>query len=284
MMSSRAFRWGCRTKIKIHPGMYRVLANETRYAKASLESGWQPEKEFFAHLLIIRYQFVITLVHELAHALNIAVASRGYHEAFYKGSIVSEGGYTLEKQLFGGQIQSECNFHFQTPRHSANDRVDMGTDSPPTESARRWLGLLELPSHKMCAGYKQIGGRVDMLAEPSPFDVVWRVPVGFVEALFTKEFWGRVSSLHDKAEALRPSKKNGWIFASSVDRPGELIPLVGGDATLSRGERRRAKKNHLLDVGPKLRRPSIVYDDWSDVLVEMENVWQQTFGESCATT
>jgi hypothetical protein len=148
-------------------------------------------------LLKLQFEFAVTLVHEIGHALDNLCHGQLAWNHFCGDSIVCETGFELENRLFGGHLTMFCE-GWEDPKKWNRYHHD-GQRS----SLSGVLVLWEYPYQGAVAAYRDHGSMQTRgeLKNIRPLDVAWRVPVTFLQNFFEDTFW--VSELPANKNALR---------------------------------------------------------------------------------
>lgn len=162
------------------------VASDIFYNKVGFEI---KDTESDAFKLQKRFRIAVLLLHELAHAAQ-RLLFKMCCEPYYGDATVAESGYELESYMFGGII-----------RHiDGNERRDAG----------EYLTLL-------CRWPNEIGGRVRPGHIVPRSVVAWRIPLSFIQKLFTTQFW-ETETLERRRAAFVPECKVGWPYDCLFDR------------------------------------------------------------------
>ncbi|KAK3674171.1 hypothetical protein LTR78_006018 [Recurvomyces mirabilis] len=190
-------------------------------------------------LLMERIMFAIVLLHEIGHAFgNAAGGGRGRAEPFYKGSFISELGKELEGELFGGSVTNSNYVHQQ----------EMCVHQTESSSRRRCFTVMDWPGAYYINTYTK-QGQLNYYPRPWRFDTMWRIPMAWMEKLFTTEFWDNEVASHGVAALELPSTM-GWTFADDQhlggnERDSPLRAVRNGDPLLPKLVRREARRAHI---------------------------------------
>ena len=209
---AQAFPRGCRSVIRFPWETCERLSLLTRLKKALSDEDYARVVAPW-DLLLDQISFAKTIVHELAHAINLASCGHRSSEPFIMDSDISEIGLELERTLFGGSVGDSHS-------HGLNRWLrEHYCDDARERKASRFAALLELPSHALNLAYQK-GPRTcfGIRNKGREYDVVWRISFAWLESLFTTKFWEEVGN---ESNALHPPRLGGWIFTAV---PGGLMP------------------------------------------------------------
>lgn len=279
--SPKIFPSGCRTRIEFNPTSTENLEYIQQRSKGHIMEGYAGSKmdHVLECLVVLRFNFAVHLVHELAHALVNATIGTPPAEPYYKDNLMSEAGIALENQLFGGKVCGGDGSGLDSLQRSKSCNSPLYTEQ---ENRKQFVCMRELPSASLWNMYKYRGGLMHARRKVPIFDTVWRIPMSSVEAYFTREFWADVACQSDPTSALQLPKVLGWVYRSSGR--GNLYPITGADATLPPAAQRIFKKRNLgllkvADLGAELARACEDAQDWPDILDGMGPDWQRVIEE-----
>ena len=213
-LPSHIHRWfprGCRTSIRLlrwKEGSPCGVDNLTFFSRfeAGLVKDYPYDQQLGAdEMLMMRFYMAQTLVHEVGHALS--KAAHGFRsELFYRDGRVAEAGFDVEKLLFGGETMVR-------PPWEIPDACEKGN----TESHDRIIVMREWPSPTVYEDYAAAGTPLAMRSSSiRSYEIIWRIPLSYIESLFTNEFWnGQAKKLRGQSQY--PPKVGSWHFWANVE-------------------------------------------------------------------
>lgn len=166
---------GFSSTVSISSKMYNALVEATK------------DPNDVPRLLMLRFEFAVMLVHEMTHALHNIRRGRLDHEPFIGDSEVSELGYEMENELFGGHL---------TRLYSDGDPDDKQNVvlHKHDEKKSRLVGvpvIWEYPYQGLVEEHRAIGEQMPVRVEPKDnrqYDLAWRVSPTFVQRFLTDDF------------------------------------------------------------------------------------------------
>ncbi|KAK4619363.1 hypothetical protein CLAFUW4_10844 [Fulvia fulva] len=180
---ARVFPGGSNVRIRIAGFIYKKLN--------SLNAQQDPHREYsqrdIEKVLHIRFTLAKLLVHELGHALNIAVQGsiKSIGEPFDGDCELSEGGFALENAIFDGILGvNSCMSH----KNYTNKCSRACTDFANTTSTIP-LTLDEWPSGTYQHSYQRAGLLLASRRQLPKVDKTHRVPLMFLQNLFSRAYW-----------------------------------------------------------------------------------------------
>ncbi|KAK4495611.1 hypothetical protein PRZ48_012879 [Zasmidium cellare] len=209
---------GIRSQIFIAAERYFEMLKLTTRQRQGLLSNKELER-----LLLAQFSYAMTLVHEVGHALHCAVQGSIHRgEPFFGDCEIAEGGYDLEAAIFGGLLDG--NITMTTRQYAKNaglcgqakDRVRRG------QYVKNALTLTKWPSgiyqHSYRAGHSIMESRKEL----SLVDEVSRVPLSFIEDLFSKLFWG-CTLPHSSLGPLPVPTIGKWLISADAETERQFV-------------------------------------------------------------
>lgn len=229
------------------------------------------------------------LLHEFGHALqNATQGDQRAYEAYYKDSVACEAGFDLTARVFGGlygtrQCHARPMAHIQKPKPGSTWGFTVLTPWP-------------LGAGALAEFYQKSENFIDVRHPQEHYEIVTRLPPGFVAGMFREEFWTDVVPGYGSLPLI-PIGAPKWILTSEKAEAAET--------TLDAGEKLESQPDNRLYIShlddPKLElngssqlhniiRRQIGYKrrdqkhDPSDILESVNLLWvdpEMVYGGSC---
>ncbi|KAK4618955.1 hypothetical protein CLAFUR0_11908 [Fulvia fulva] len=144
------------------------------------------------------FRLAEVLLHELAHAVHMAVNGHRCVECFYKNATFSEAGYEFTSEIFGGILSGGIAAAFSPCSHFQEEyrRRELIIDGKPAEcsingkDAVRVPMLLSWPCPLTQKHYNANGWAFGARTVHHPgISKVTRLPMSWVRSIFTSSFW-----------------------------------------------------------------------------------------------
>lgn len=166
-----------------------------------------------------------TSLHELAHAVHLALDGQRREECFYKNNFTSEAGYDFTSLIFGGIIKSSVTMLPACGQRSNSIMAGCVQRRQGIAFANLTL-MFKWPSELMQKVYEEhgwgIGVRWCRSLETS-VDLVRPVSMAHIQKLFTKAFWEEQSG---KYSAATLSHRNAPFWFTGLERIGESLLIT----------------------------------------------------------
>jgi hypothetical protein len=222
----KTFPHGCRSTVSIDDpvGKIRLATDKTRWPAArihskdclasqkELHSGYSKEQRtcqacsIQLELLAARFSLVEVLIHEQGHCLYNA--AWGYKQP--QGEIpqtrdtIGEAGFEIWSQLIGGSLTIAST---PTPPVA---RIEGACNKGRPRSSGPMAFVEEWPNYGVLERYRAIGYPLGVTQRQPYDDAYHRIPISYVEDLFTQAFWDNVRI--NGQETMKPPKIATWFF------------------------------------------------------------------------
>ena len=198
------FQGGTKSLVKVSDHSYRRLETATKE-----HSDGNPD---MAELISVQFNIAVSMVHEITHALYMAVEGAKNYEPFFGASAIAEIGFEAEYRLFGGRPDFYGCGGDQAQRY----RLQPGNDGDL--SRLKGINVLwEWPENHLVRSYVNMGHMIAWRSARLPkTDLAWKIPLTYISRLFSKDFWD-VDVPKLGATALHPPKEVGHFFATTDD-------------------------------------------------------------------
>lgn len=154
-------------------------------------SNWTRLKEILnnrAGRLCDRFEIARMIVHELSHGLENLYTGWRQSECFYQDNPISERGFDMEAAIFGGLLDSGGSERLLEAR-----KDEYCPSSPRRKSRTPCMVFYEWPNQAFADMYAWRRFKMGIVQVRSPAKAR-RVPLTFVESLFSNAFWETVGN------------------------------------------------------------------------------------------
>ena len=238
----QAFPGGCRTRIDLN----WCLVNRLHWVTTDEE------------LLLARFNVARIITHELMHAATWAVFGDVPCELYYKDCPLSEAGYELEAQCFGGLIEWSSRNLFTPPWD-----YEGACTNAKMQKRQDLIVLWEWPSDHTLQDYTTKGTCIGCRRPFRQYDILWRIPMSFLEALFTNEFWTDNDIQQQGTSALLAPRIASWMFKYHQNLPMTPVKFESIEEQLGG---KRARQLCCCDKNSEWHRPGVIPEDAGEIL------------------
>ncbi|EME41248.1 hypothetical protein DOTSEDRAFT_26437 [Dothistroma septosporum NZE10] len=218
---ARVFPQGSAIRIRIAGFLYEKL-NSLKFQQEKCREYTQRD---IHKILQQRFALAKILIHEIGHALNIAVQGsiRSIGEPFDGHCELSEGGFALENAIFNGILGvNSC-----VSRENYANTCDRAFTESVTTTSTIPLILVEWPSGTCQHDYQQHGLLLNSRRQLPNYDRTRRVPVMFLQNLFSRAYWDHLVDPESLGPLTVPTA--GTWYTDCKSTPCELDSLKQGE-------------------------------------------------------
>lgn len=202
---------GTGSNVYIGNFLYRDLSVHA----AKIENGEVLDDQNKTFRLASQFNFARTIVHELAHALELLYTGWRPVECFYESRNFSERGCEIETAIFGGIVDVGWSLKLMTARQE--EYCPLGKQR--TVPHPSWV-FYAWPNQAYVDIYRQKALMMGVLPGarfPEQANMAHRVPRHFVESLFLTRYWDTVRRAGGRSLIVSPIGKP-WGFRSYTSK------------------------------------------------------------------